>query len=205
MNKTLAAACAALCALTLCACSGETETENGSEGVYTEITSSETASDTEAETDAPSEQAESDTETETETETESETSAEEAAVPCADITAAILNSVEMSSMAEVGADRIGMYLDLTIPEDCDFSMYICGSGGFADEVFVINTADISVDDVKAAAEKRIASREKDFEGYNPDEYDKLENYVSVEKNGYYMYAVTADNSVCESIFDEYVK
>lgn len=202
MNKTLAAACAALCALTLCACSGDTETENGSEGVYTEITSSETASDTEAESDAEAVQAETEAETEAEV---TETSAEEAAVPCADITAAILNSVEMSSMAEVGADRIGMYLDLTIPEDCDFSMYICGSGGFADEVFVINTADISVDDVKAAAEKRIASREKDFEGYNPDEYDKLENYVSVEKNGYYMYAVTADNSVCESIFDEYVK
>ena len=26
-----------------------------------------------------------------------------------------------------------------------------------------------------------------------------------EKNGYYMYVVTCDNSACESIFDEYVK
>lgn len=199
MNKTFAAACAALCALTFCACSGEAETENGSEGVYTEITASETVSETEVQTDAPSEQAE------TETESETETIDESAAVPCADITAAIMESVELPSMAEVGADRIGMYLDLAVPEDCDFSMYICGSGGFADEVFVINTADISIDDVKAAAEKRIETRKKDFEGYNPDEYDKLENYVSAEKDGYYMYAVTVDNSVCESIFDEYVK
>lgn len=199
MNKTFAAACAALCALTFCACSGEAETENGSEGVYTEITASETVSETEAQTDAPSEQAE------TETESETETIDESAAVHCADITAAIMESVELPSMAEVGADRIGMYLDLAVPEDCDFSMYICGSGGFADEVFVINTADISIDDVKAAAEKRIETRKKDFEGYNPDEYDKLENYVSAEKDGYYMYAVTVDNSVCESIFDEYVK
>lgn len=203
MKKTFAAACAALCALTFCACSGDSETENGSEGVYTEITASETVSETQTQTDAPSEQAE--TETETETETESETTAEAAAVPCADITAAIMDSVELPSMAEVGADRIGMYLDLAIPENCDFSMYICGSGGFADEIFVINTADISVDDVKTAAEKRIETRKKDFEGYNPDEYDKLENYVSSEKDGYYMYAVTVDNSVCESIFDEYVK
>lgn len=201
MKKTFAAACAALCALTFCACSGEAETENGSEGVYTEITASETVSEAEAQTDAPSEQAE----TETESVTESETTAEAVAVPCADITAAIMESVELPSMAEVGIDRIGMYLDLTVPEDCDFSMYICGSGGFADEVFVINTADISIDDVKAAAEKRIETRKKDFEGYNPDEYDKLENYVSTEKDGYYMYAVTVDNSVCESIFDEYVK
>jgi len=197
MNKTFAAACAALCALTFCACSGEAETENGSEGVYTEITASETVSETAAQTDAPSEQAETDN--------GNETAAKAAAVPCADITAAIMESVELPSMAEVGADRIGMYLDLAIPENCDFSMYICGSGGFADEIFVINTADISIDEVKAAAEKRIETRKKDFEGYNPDEYDKLENYVSAEKDGYYMYAVTVDNSVCESIFDEYVK
>ena len=80
MKKTFAAACAALCALAFCACSGEAETENGSEGVYTEITASEPVSETEAQTDAISEQAE----TETETQTESETTAEAAAVPCAD-------------------------------------------------------------------------------------------------------------------------
>ena len=98
-----------------------------------------------------------------------------------------------------------MYLDLTIPDGCDFSMYICGSGGFADEIFVINTDGMSVDDIKAAAVKRIETREKDFEGYNPDEFEKLENYFSAEKGGYFIYAVTCDSSVCESIFDEYVK
>lgn len=201
MNKTLAAACAALCALTFSACSGEAETENGSEGVYTEITASESVSEAETQTKTDAEQAA----TEAEQGTDNETADKPETLLCGDITEAILGAVELPSMPEVGADRIAMYLDLTVPEDCDFSMYICGSGGFADEVFVINTADISVDDVKAAAEKRIETRKKDFEGYNPDEYDKLENYVSSEKNGYYMYAVTCNNSVCESVFDEYVK
>lgn len=184
MKKTLAAACAALCALTFSACSGETENEPGASGTYTEITASE---------DAVMTLAESETEAQTET------------VLCGDIANAVMAAVELPSMAEVGADRIGMYLDLTVPDGCDFSMYICGSGGFADEIFIINTDGMSIDDIKASAEKRIETRKKDFEGYNPDEFDKLENFFSAEKNGYYMYAVTCDNSVCESIFDEYVK
>ena len=64
---------------------------------------------------------------------------------------------------------------------------------------------MSIDDVRAAVEKRIGSRITDFEGYNPDEVDKLNDYFAEERDGYFMYAVTCDNSVCERIFDEYVK
>lgn len=126
-------------------------------------------------------------------------------ISCADISNAILESVELSSMAEVEADRLAMYLDLSLPEGCDFSMYISGSGGFADEIFVVNAADADIAEIKTAAEKRIESRKKDFEGYNPDEFDKLSDYYSSEKNGYFIYAVTSDNASCESIFENYVK
>lgn len=193
MKKTLAAACAALCALTFSACSGNNDTEPGTSGAYTEISASEEAIETLAGVE------------QTETDASSETEAPSERVLCGDIANAVMAAVELPSMAEVGADRIGMYLDLAVPDGCDFSMYICGSGGFADEVFVINTDGLSIDDIKAAAEKRIETRKKDFEGYNPDEFDKLDNYLSAEKNGYYMYVVTCDNSACESIFDEYVK
>lgn len=190
MNKIIAAAAAALCAVSLTACSGGNEPAPETVGVYTEIAATEeTAADVTTEGSAA----------------ESETEAAKASVSCADIANAVISSVELPSMAEVGADRIAMYLDLAIPEGCDFSMYICGSGGFADEVFVINASDMNIDDVKAAAEKRIESRIKDFEGYNPDEVDKLNEYITKERDGYFMYAVTCDNSVCESIFDEYVK
>ncbi|MBQ5332337.1 MAG: DUF4358 domain-containing protein [Oscillospiraceae bacterium] len=191
MNKIIAAAAAAaMCAATLTACSGGSEPAPETSGTYTEITLSE-------ETAAASLTDES--------VTESETEAGKTMVSCADIANAVISSVELPSMAEVGADRIAMYLDLAIPEGCDFSMYICGSGGFADEIFVINAADMSIDDVRAAAEKRIGSRITDFEGYNPDEVDKLNDYFTEERDGYFMYAVTCDNSVCERIFDEYVK
>ncbi len=126
-------------------------------------------------------------------------------VNCSDITDEILSSVEMSSMAEVGSDRIELYIDFELPSECDFSMYICGSGGFADEICVINTKNIDQAALEEAVKNRIESRKKDFEGYNPDEYDKLTNFFSKSSNGYYIYAVTPDNAAVESIFDNNVK
>ncbi len=131
---------------------------------------------------------------------------EEAKTPsCSEITAKILENEEFPSMAEVGTDRAGLYLDLEIPADSDFSMYICGSGGFADEVCVIGSADLDSTLFEEAVEKRIDARKKDFEGYNPDEFDKLDSYYMEVYGNYFIYAVTPDNDVCQSIFNEYVK
>ena len=121
MNKIIAAAAAAMCAAALTACSGGNEPAPETSGTYTEITLSEETAAASL-TDGSV--------------TESETEAAKTSVSCADIANAVISSVELPSMAEVGADRIAMYLDLAIPEGCDFSMYICGSGGFADEIFV---------------------------------------------------------------------
>lgn len=116
----------------------------------------------------------------------------------------IISAVEFPSMAEIGYDRAGIYLDCAIPEDCDFAMYICGSGGFADELCIIDADKIDGDSFEAAVDKRIESRKKDFEGYNPDEYDKLQNSMLKLENGYYLYAVSVDNDKCEEIFEKYV-
>ncbi|MBQ7783703.1 MAG: DUF4358 domain-containing protein [Oscillospiraceae bacterium] len=191
-NKIIAAA--VLCIAAFAACGNENENSETT-AVYTEIS---TSSITEEATEAAA------TETE-ETEPSAPESESSVSVSCSEITSKILDTVEMSSMAEVGADRIVMYLDCTIPSTSDFSMYICGSGGFADEIFVMRTEDVDISLIEGAVQKRIDTRKTDFEGYNPDEYDKLENFYSASKNGYYIYAVTSDNAACEQIFEEYVK
>lgn len=198
IKKRCLAAAAALCAVMLTACGNDAAEANSTAAEYTEITSSAAESVTDLSETAPVQSEASAEAAVSETE-------QTASFSCADITSEIENSVELSSMAEVGADRIKIYLDFDIPEGCDFSMLICGSGGFADEVFVINAADIDVSALEEAVEKRIESRKKDFEGYNPDEYDKLENFYSKCSGDYFMYVVTGDNSACEKIFDEYVK
>mgnify|MGYP003170897604 CR=1 FL=1 len=129
MKKYCLAAAAALCAVMMTACgagngapadtSAQSETESVTESV------SETVSETEA--------ASSEETTVSETEEPTETSETKEAFTCADIVAEIENTVELPSMADIGADRVHMYLDFEIPEGCDFAMSICGSGGFADE------------------------------------------------------------------------
>lgn len=192
MKKYIAAA-AVMISLGLTACGANVNSES------TETT----PADTQAAVDAAETEADIDAEENADTDAQP---AEEVKAPlCADITAAILESVEFPSMAEIGTDRVGMYLDYEIPEGSDFSMFICGSGGFADEVCVISCADLDENAFQEAVEKRIESRKKDFEGYNPDEYDKLDDFYMGFKGDYFIYAVTNDNDVCESIFAEYVK
>lgn len=132
---------------------------------------------------------------------ESEESTENAsAKSCGDIAAAVLEQVEMSSMAEIGADRLSNYLNLSDVPEGSFSMYICGSGGFADEIAVF---DITVNDeaaVREAVDSRIASRKKDFVDYNPDEYDKLSEALVETKGKFLIFAVSSDNNKVMEIF-----
>ncbi|MGN0642152.1 MAG: DUF4358 domain-containing protein [Huintestinicola sp.] len=119
---------------------------------------------------------------------------------CGDIAEAVLEQVDMSSMAEIGADRLSNYLNLSDVPEGSFSMYICGSGGFADEIAVF---DITVNDeaaVRDAVDSRIASRKKDFADYNPDEYDKLSEALVETKGKYLIFAVSSDNNKVMDIF-----
>ena len=117
----------------------------------------------------------------------------------------IIAQIEMSSLAEVGSDRLAMYLDTDIDKIDAFSMYICGSGGFADEVGIFRMK--SADDCSALVDlinDRIEKRKTDFEDYNPDEAEKLGNAVVGSKGNYVYYAVTPDSSKAEQIFKDFI-
>lgn len=192
MKKILCAVCAAILAAGLSGCGADSSAAEKNKPAETKADSVSSADA--ADTDVTEETAASDT---------SEEEISKKAV-CADITASILESIEFPSMAEVTAERAEIYIDFAIPEGCDFSMYICGSGGFADEVCVIS-GDFDSDAFEAAVEKRINSRKRDFEGYNPDEFDKLEDYYFEYSDGFAIYTVTADNDTSARIFEEMVK
>ena len=138
-----------------------------------------------------------------ETETEASETEQTAAAAPADIVNKILDKVEMSSMAEITSDRIGNYVEIDMSQVTDFSMYICGSGAFADEVGVF-----LMDSPEAASEavdvinKRIETRTADFKDYNPDEGTKLESSVVKTKDCWLFYVISGDNEGAEAIFDE---
>ncbi len=192
---------AAFAVLLLGGCSGEgapsdTPATTSALAAVTESLSAEAASPTEATADETSAD-----ETAAQDTTE-ETTAETAAVEpvdgsvCKAVALAVMDAVEFPSMAEAGADRIGSYLDCDLSQAADFAMYICGSGGFADEIFIVSKEGVDINAVEDAMNARIDSRINDFEDYDPNEVKKLEALQLLETDGYFMYAVSSDADKC---------
>lgn len=128
-----------------------------------------------------------------------------AAAEPSDITAKIIADIEMSSLAEVQSDRIEMYLDVDLEKVDSFSMFICGSGGFADEVGVFKMkSDADCEALKTLITERLDKRKVDFEDYNPDEFEKLGKAVCGVSGNYVYYAVTPDSGKAESIIKEFI-
>ncbi|MBQ9209747.1 MAG: DUF4358 domain-containing protein [Oscillospiraceae bacterium] len=189
---------AAFAVLLLGGCSGEgapsdtpATTSETALAAVTESLSAEAASPTEATADETTAQ-----------DTTEETTAETAAVEpvdgsvCKAVALAVMDAVEFPSMAEAGADRIGSYLDCDLSQAADFAMYICGSGGFADEIFIVSKEGVDINAVEDAMNARIDSRINDFEDYDPNEVKKLEALQLLETDGYFMYAVSSDADKC---------
>ena len=206
MRKSELTAALAACVIAVCAFSGcgnePAEPVNATAPVSGETSAANTTSASVQET----------TETTT-AQTESETTVEEttAETTAAEVSSAepeavvneILSSVEMSTMAKVEDDRIGNYLEVDMSTIESYSMYICGSGGFADEVavFLMKSED-ATQAVVDSAKARVESRSIDFKDYNPDEYDKLQNALIKTKDRYVLFVVSGDNDTAEGIFDK---
>ncbi|MBR4345940.1 MAG: DUF4358 domain-containing protein [Oscillospiraceae bacterium] len=200
---------AAFAVLLLGGCSGEgapsdtpATTSETALAAVTESLSAEAASPTEAAADETSADETSADET-TAQDTTEETTAETAAAVepvdgsvCKAVALAVMDAVEFPSMAEAGADRIGSYLDCDLSQAADFAMYICGSGGFADEIFIVSKEGVDINAVEDAMNARIDSRINDFEDYDPNEVKKLEALQLLETDGYFMYAVSSDADKC---------
>lgn len=134
--------------------------------------------------------------------TVSETESAAADIDPAEIVNEIMTETSMTSMAEVTADRIGNYIEFDMEKVESFSMYICGSGAFADEAAVFKMKDeADADALIEALEARSETKNKDFEDYIPEECPKIESAVIKSNGCYVIYAVSSDNEKAEEIFD----
>ncbi|MBR4223212.1 MAG: DUF4358 domain-containing protein [Oscillospiraceae bacterium] len=195
MKKWILTAAAVL----LCSCSVQADSTSG--------TPSETILKTQETTAAQTTEAAAEAETEAAPAEETEapaavTVAEIVSYTCDDVCQRIMSEMEFPSMVKVDADSLSMYIDTAVPEGTDWAMYICGSGGFADELFIMKDAP---DDTVTAAKARVDRRHSDFEDYAPDEALKLEDALFIEENGYFMYFVTYDNDKCDDIAHEMLR
>ena len=113
-------------------------------------------------------------------------------------------SIEFPSMNEIDTGKLSNYLAIDLDEIESCSFYIAGSGGYADEVAIIKLKDKSYSsEAVEIINERLEKRKKDFEGYNSDEYDKLENALVSEKGSYVIFSVSEDNERVDEIVEGY--
>ena len=115
---------------------------------------------------------------------------------------AMMTAVEFPTMVKITADKAGEYLGTSIPEDLDFTMYICGSGGFADEIVLAKGSSLKQCDLVSAAKKRTEGRLEDFADYNPAESSKIENALILSNDNVFVCVISSDIDKCEDILAE---
>ena len=123
-----------------------------------------------------------------------------------DVTASIISDFSSDSMTELSADRVNSYYDIDLKKLEDFSIYIEGSGGYADEVAIFKVKDNKdIEDIKASINDRIKNRLKDFDGYNSEELVKIKNNLVLVKGKYILFVISENNDKAKSTFNAALK
>lgn len=119
-----------------------------------------------------------------------------------DVTASIISDFSSDSMTELSADRVNSYYDIDLKKLEDFSIYIEGSGGYADEVAIFKVKDNKdIEDIKASINDRIKNRLKDFDGYNSEELVKIKDNLVLVKGKYILFVISENNDKAKSTFN----
>lgn len=119
-----------------------------------------------------------------------------------DIAAAIMKAVAFSDMTAVEKDRLGDFYTLDTSLIEDFSVYICGSGGFTDEIAIFKMKDADgVTAAKKAIDERIAAQKEGFKDYRPEEMPKLENSQVLTNGNYVCFIASSDTDKAAKEFN----
>jgi hypothetical protein len=90
-------------------------------------------------------------------------------------------------------EELFKYLYDTSPDRAADGAYAYASSAFADEVTIIRATETDdVEVIKGHLEDRIDRRMQDFNGYKPEEVEKLENAV-IDTYGRYVFMVVSEN------------
>lgn len=116
-----------------------------------------------------------------------------------EVSAAVSKAVDTDVFSEQDSQALKRNFGLNSSEYSGVLYYTSVSGISAEEVLLIQVADSSqISQVMAALEERVESRQKDFEGYAPEQADLLENARQTVR-GSYIFFVVSENA------DRYMK
>ncbi len=114
------------------------------------------------------------------------------------------------------ADNLPAFMELDAEMLKDFygmdpewlTAYVCNvpmMNVHATEIFVAHVKDGQMDNVKAALDARKASLDATWAMYLPAQYELVKNSVTMEKDGFILFAVTEHTDSIKSIFEKNTK
>lgn len=149
-----------------------------------------------------------DTQQTTDTQNQEEADNEEAVIDCDAMAQELIGLIAKQEpddeMMLLDSELIRSNYD-TISEDL-YESAVCylSSGATANEVAIFTCKDAeSASLVEAELSKRVDSRTKSYEDYNPEEAQKLKNAIIAKNGKYAVLVVTADNEEAASLIQKY--
>lgn len=119
----------------------------------------------------------------------------------ADVSGAVISSLDMSSVQEAGSLDLKKFYGLTASDYEDVVFYSPVTNMDAEELLIIKLKDTSqADAVEEAINKRLQTQKNSFEGYGAEQTALLQDHILDVQGNYILYVVNANASRADEAF-----
>ncbi len=119
----------------------------------------------------------------------------------ADVSGAVISSIDMSSVQEAGSLDLKKFYGLTASDYEDVVFYSPVTNMDAEELLIIKLKDTSqADAVEEAINKRLQTQKNSFEGYGAEQTALLQDHILDVQGNYILYVVNANASRADEAF-----
>ncbi len=119
----------------------------------------------------------------------------------ADVSGAVISSLDMSSVQEAGSLDLKKFYGLTASDYEDVVFYSPVTNMDAEELLIIKLKDTSqADAVEEAINKRLQTQTNSFEGYGAEQTALLQDHILDVQGNYILYVVNANASRADEAF-----
>ncbi len=119
----------------------------------------------------------------------------------ADVSGAVISSIDMSSVQEAGSLDLKKFYGLTASDYEDVVFYSPVTNMDAEELLIIKLKDTSqADAVEEAINKRLQTQTNSFEGYGAEQTALLQDHILDVQGNYILYVVNANASRADEAF-----
>lgn len=129
---------------------------------------------------------------------------EEKSVATKDIADKIVKDLEFPATLEMDEERAKEFYALDTTLVSEFAIYQAMMNVKSDEVSVFKVKDKkNIEKVKEGILKRQEQLTNVWKQYLPDQYEKVQNYIILEKDNYIMYCISDNQEKAEEIFNSF--